>query len=356
MKKLFVLMTLSFFVLGSSVFAAHSFQTTFNYNTSAAAQFIELDEASGNLWITSGGTGNPDFCFVFSTTGVEAAFSPLTAGLSSLGVYTAFRQTSGIGIDKSVTPHIAYVVTDLNNTDTGHYISKFNTQTGAAINGLDSTSGNWLNTTGQFNRIGDVAFDAAGNLFMVAKVAATGGPTCFVLDKATGAVLNQATAIFTGGGAIKRGMGVSSDGNTVYLADESQDIVWKLTGDSSLLSGSTAISYSSATLAAYVTADNPSACEVDSNGNVYISVSGANKVDIYNAAGTLVETLAPTSPMWDGGNFLPRGVAFSSADPNTNTLWVARFQTVSQLTTPESGPVAVFTTQAAVDNWSGYSF
>lgn len=352
MKKLFVLMTLSFFVLGTSVFAAHSLQTTFNYNTTAAAQFIELDEASGNLWIASGGTGNPDFCFVFSTTGVEAAFSPLTAGLSSLGVYTAFRQTSGIGIDKSVTPHIAYVVTDYGAADNQHYISKFNTQTGVASNGLDSTSGNWS----PFNRIGDIQFDASGKLFMVAKVSPTAGPTAWVLDKTTGAVSNQATAIYSGGGAIKRGMGVSSDGNTVYLADESQDIVWKLTGDSSLLSGSTAITYSGATLAAYVTADNPSACEVDPNGNVYISVTGANKVDIYNAAGTLVETIAPTSPMWDGGNFLPRGVAFSSADPNTNTLWVARFQTITQTTTPDSGPIAVFTTLAAVDNWSGYSF
>jgi hypothetical protein len=353
MKKTLALLTISIFALGTSVFAAHSMQTTFNYNTTASAQFIELDEASGNLWVAVGGVGNPDMAFVYSTTGVEAAFSPLTAGLSSAGVYTSFRQTSGVGIDKSVTPHVAYVVTDMNNTDIGHYISKFNTQTGAAINGLDSTSGNWLNTTAQFNRIGDVAFDAAGHLFMVAKVAATGGPTCFVLDKTTGAVLNQATAIFTGGGAIKRGMGVSSDGNTVYLADESLDVVWKLTGDSSLLSGSTAISYSGATLATYVTADNPSACEVDSNGNVYVSVSGANKVDIYNAAGTLVETLAPTSPMWDGGTFTPRGVAFNSGDLNTNTLWVARFATIAEAT--GSGPIAVFTPPAAIDSWAGYS-
>lgn len=376
MKKLIAFMAIALFSM-TSAFAAHTFDTTFNFSNSTfinnsvtlsvqsgfAAQYIELDEASGNIWIACGGTGNPDAAHIFTTAGVPA-FAPVTQGLTSWGITTNLRQTSGIAIDRSVTPHMAYVVSDVGNYV--NFISKFNAVTGVAANGIDSTLGNW--TT--FARVGDIQFDNAGRLFMVQKVSPTGGATCFVLDKTTGAALNSGNAIVVGGGAIKRGMGVSGDGNTVYLADESLDIVWKATGDASSINSTSNVTYSLATFVNYAnTAANPSACEVDANGNVYISVTGVSasttgfvRIEIYNAAGTLVETIAPTVPLVDGLPLMPRGVAFSSADAINNDLYVARFTTINpfdNVVLPAqfgSGPVAKFVNKSAVSNWSDYSF
>jgi len=361
MKKLIAFMAIALFSM-TSAFAAHSFVTTFNfgsYGTSSlyAAQFIELDEASGNLWIASGGTGNPDIAHIFTTAGAPASFSPVSTGLTSWGISTNFRQTSGIAIDRSVTPHMAYVVSDIGNYV--NFISKFNAGTGVAANGIDSTLGNW--TT--FARVGDIQFDNAGRLYMVQKVSPTGGATCFVLDKNTGAALNSGNAIVVGGGGVKRGMGVSSDGNTIYLADESLDILWKATGTASSINSTSNVTYSLATFVNYGNSSaNPSACEVDANGNVYVSVTGLAasttgfvRVEIYNAAGTLVETIAPTVPMVDGAAFMPRGVAFSSADAINNDLYVARFMTINCNLT-SSGPIAKFSNLSAVSNWSDYSF
>lgn len=372
MKKLIAFMAIALFSM-TSAFAAHSFVTTFNFSGSTfisnsstlsvqsgfAAQYIELDEASGNIWIACGGTGNPDAAHIFTTAGAKASFSPITLGKTSLGADTNFRQTSGIGIDRSVTPHVAYVVSEA-GAGTGN-ISKFNAQTGAALGGIDSTSGNWL-TVG---RVGDIQFDNAGRLWVVQKV----GGKVFQLDKATGIAMNSGNPIITGLGGVTRGIGVAPDGNTIYVASESFDVIYKLTGDASSITSTSNVTYSVATLGTpFAATDNPGACEVDSNGNVYVSGGGvaagggAQKVEIYNASGTLIETIAPTMPLSDGATLTPRGVAFSSGDAVNNDLYVARFVTINPFDTTVlpaqfgSGPVAKFSNLSAVSNWSDYSF
>ena len=380
MKKVLFLMLIIALAVGTS-FAAHTLSTTLNYSnygiyTAAAGQFIELDETSGYIWVACGGTFNPDVCYVFSTTGAEASFSPISTGLSSLGVVTGFRQTSGIAIDRSTTPHIAYVVSDLNANGEGHYISKFVAGTGLALNGLDTASGIPL----EFNRYGDIQFDSAGHLFIVQKV----GTMVYALNKSNGRSLSVAagidTSIFTGGnGTVRRGLGVSQDGNTVYLANESNDHIMKLVGTSSGLNGTSQVTYTMSTFVDYntvygalSTSSNPSACDVDGAGNVYISVTGLggndttvqDRVDIYNAAGALQETITMTSIYGqnmfalDSAGFNPRGVAFSSSDLSSNTLWIARFQTIfnDYAWQSASGPVAVFKPALAVDAWKEYSF
>jgi sugar lactone lactonase YvrE len=259
-------------------------------------------------------------------------------------------QTSGIGIDRSVTPHTAYVVSDVSGV--APFISKYNAATGSVMTGLRNTFPTAL------TRIGDIQFDTTGHLFAVQKV----GAGVYALNKATGTSLNSdGSPIWSGGGGVKRGIGVSPDGNTVYVADESQAVVWKLTGTASGL-GSTIQTYSGVTFKSYtpVATGLSEACEVDGAGNVYISIGINGAVEIYKADGTFQETVGNSTTATYGADtnpFIPRGVAFSSTNMANNTLYIARFTTVMKATYPTSGPVAVFKPQpTAVENWMGYSF
>lgn len=235
-----------------------------------SAQFAAVDY-EGKLWVTSYGTPGNVGLYIFNSDGTQAPFSPITAGLDENGNTFNIANAGGVAYYDSVI----YAISDNPGA-----VLRFKASDGTPLNG-------WTVSY----RTGDIDVDNAGHVFVAHKVEAM-----FSVYNVDGTELTGSPFGVTGW-HINRGISVTLDGSKVFLADESSDVIAMYTGS---ISGTVA-DYTMG--ADFMTGlSNPSACEIDPNGRMWISNTGANEVIITEIDGTILQTISDFTS--------PRGTAF----------------------------------------------
>lgn len=253
-----------------------------------SAQFCAVDY-EGKLWITDYGTPGNVGLYVFNPDGSQASFSPITAGLDENGDAFSIANAGGVAYYDSVI----YAISDNPGA-----VLRFKASDGTPLNG-------WTVSY----RTGDVDVDTTGHVFVSHKIEAM-----FSVYDTDGTELTG-SPFGTAGWHINRGISVMSDGSKVFIADESSDVIAMYTGS---ISGTVA-DYTQGT--DFMTGlNNPSACEIDPNGRMWISNTGANEVIITELDGTILQTITDFTS--------PRGAAF---DFDNNLAYVAHFTSATNM-------------------------
>jgi uncharacterized lipoprotein YddW (UPF0748 family)/sugar lactone lactonase YvrE len=242
-----------------------------SYNT---GQFAICDQ-QGKVWITE---LRPPEIRIFNPNGGESAFSKLSTGLNSLGKEVALYSPAGIAIDRK---NIVYV-----SSDTAGKIFKFRAIDGKPLPGFEVPY-----------TPGDLDIDNAGYIYIVDKlhnhwhIYSPEGKE--VAGSPFGNISSQAMHV-------NRGIGVTQDGKTVYIADEAGGAIHKWVG--SIKSGRA--NYEKKPDLVKVQ-DATGAVDIDRQGNIYVSNYGSNCIQIFDKTEKHIADLV-------GGNpaiMHPRGVA-----------------------------------------------
>ncbi|NOX88123.1 MAG: hypothetical protein GXO77_03790, partial [Calditrichaeota bacterium] len=255
-----------------------------------SGQFAAVD-SEGKLWVTDYGTPGSPSVRVFNADTTEAAFSPVTKGLDETGTEVDIQTPGGVAVFGDTVYVISY-----GNKKVLRFLKD-----GTALNG-------WALSFSP----GDIAIDADGHVFIVHKVEAM-----FSVFDIKGNEL-KGSPFGTAGWHINRGIGVTSDGSKVFLADESSDVIALWEG-SFIGDDSTHFEKSTDFMTGL---NNPSACEIDPDGNIWISNTGNNEVLVADMSGNVLETLS--------GLNTPRGSAFDFAN---NFAYVIHFTSAHKMVT-----------------------
>ncbi|MCX7919919.1 MAG: polysaccharide deacetylase family protein [bacterium] len=289
LRPVWGLQVLLVFISTSLSFAGYTYVSNFGTNMNQA-QFIQLD-FGGQIWTCGYGDNSVHIWHPYN--GAKAFYSPIRNGKSSTGTTVAMYNPSGIAID---TNGIIYVTCD-GGTTTKQNVFKYRAIDGTMLNGFEPSF-----------RLGDIDIDTSNHVFIVEKVNLTA--VRFYVMTTSGQNLTGSPITINTTGNLHPGIGVTRDGKTVYIADVTNQKVWKFTGT---ITGTTASYSLSGSLSGSWTA--PYACEVDNFGNVYVSDSGANRVVIFNSAGVAIDTI------FGSGLTAPTGVGFH---PNIQTVYIAQ--------------------------------
>lgn len=245
-------------------------------NTYNIGQFAVCDR-QGKIWMTE---LNPPKIRCFSPDGTEAAISKISTGLNALGEKVAIYSPAGIAIDRH---NIVYV-----SSDTAGKIFKFRANDGKPLPGFAVPY-----------TPGDLAIDHAGNIYVIDKLherwhiytpqgkEINGSPF--------GNVSSQAMHV-------NRGIAVTKDGKTVYIADEAAGAIHKWGGE--IKSGMAKFEQKPDLCKVQ---EASGAVDIDQQGNIYVSNYGANCIQIFDKTEKHIADLV-------GGNpaiMHPRGVAFT---------------------------------------------
>ncbi|MFB3895999.1 MAG: polysaccharide deacetylase family protein [bacterium] len=293
MRRIFQtqLIILSFLLISlcSLTFGAYTYNSTFGSDMNQA-EYIQLD-FGGQIWTC--GYGDSSVHIWHPYDGSKAFYSPIRNGKSSAGSTTAIYTPSGIAID---TSGIIYVTCDSGAT-TKQHIFKYRAIDGVMLNGFEPSF-----------RVGDIDIDTSNHLYIVEKVN-TSAIRFYVMNTSGQNLVNSPITINSTGN-LHPGIGVTKDGKTVYIADATNQKIWKFTGT---ISGTTA----NFSLSGYLSGSwtTPYACEVDGFGNVYVSDSGANRVVVFNSSGVAIDTI------FGSGLTAPAGVGFH---PNLQTIYITQ--------------------------------
>ena len=277
-------------VLCSPVLAAFTYRNALG-GIGNGFQFVTFDKGC-QAWVCDYSNNR---IRVFHPNGYEATFSPISIGKTSAGVAATLYNPSGVSMD---TAGIIYVTCD--NNGTGGQVFKFQSWDGIALNGFDVAF-----------RPGDLDIDNSNNVFIVEKVAATGYLARFHVTDTTGTELTNSPVGIAGTSSVSRGVSVTRNSDTLYIANEASGRILKFVGS---VTGSS-VSYST-TIDFATGLGFPNSADVDNSGRVYVCTTTDNSVRIYDADGSLRETLS--------GNGLtkPRGVGLF---PNNQVLYIAQF-------------------------------
>jgi len=318
MRKYLVFLCILGLGLISPVFSQFSRLGNFG-NAMNGGQFVTLDEGYQS-WVCA---YDENSVRVFHPqSGAEAPFSPIRRGKDATGTYVNMYQPSGAACG---TNGIVYVVCD---NATQRHVFKFDSASGQALNGF----------TLPF-RAGDIDVDDQGRLYITEKVSTT-DRVKFHIYTAAGTEYPGSPVSLSSPSTrtyITRGIGVRKDGSAVYLANETENLVWKFTGG---FSNGTAQFTQSTVLSSDT--GSPSACEVDLKGNVYVSYTGGNQIKIFDASNQLTQTLNTQAP---------RGTAFH---PNSQALYTASFlaqTTLSKWQTPQDEKLCVIGYHNVTASW-----
>lgn len=277
---LILIVLMAFIALPNNLLFADWMVTDTFGPTGESGQFCAVD-SEGKLWITDYGSAG---VYVFNSDGTQASFSPIVNGKDNSGNDITIQSPGGVAYFDGVVYIVNY---------SGNYIQRFKETDGTALNGWQTALGS----------PGDIDIDDAGNVFVIKKVAAQFAVYDTLGNELTGSPFG------TEGWHINRGISVTDDGSKVLLADESDDLVAVWEG--SVTDGTA--SYTAGTdLMTGLT--NPSACELDPDGNVWISNSGGNEVIISSLDGTVSQTITGVST--------PRGAGFDFAN---STAYITHF-------------------------------
>jgi hypothetical protein len=265
------LLLLTLIILGvAQVFAGTESSNWTHYQDfgplNESGQYAATD-GEGKLWITDYGTPGLDQVVVFAAGDTnQVSFSPITQGMLADSTMGVLDQCGGVAYHDGIVYVISYA--------TNRYVFRYDAATGDALPG-------WPLAFAP----GDIDIDDNGNVFIGYKVAAQFAVFDLDGNELSGSPLGAA------GWHINRGIGVSPDGKKVYLADESSDIValWEGGVANGVASFTQSAPYMEGLL-------NPSACEVDKWGTVYVSDTGNNRVLVTRDGVVLQELTDVVSP------------------------------------------------------------
>ena len=278
--------------LVSHGYSAYSYVGSYGTANMNGNQFVVVDKGC-QVWVCS---YDQNSIRVYHPNGNEAPFSPITTGKNSSGTVIKMYQPSGIAID---TAGIIYVSCDNGSTKN---IFKYQSWDSTMINGFEPSF-----------RPGDIDIDTSNNVYIVEKVSTTARVQFYVMNTA-GTVLPGApisVSASSTGTYVNRGIGINKNGTEVYLAGGTENKIWKFTGS---VSRGTASFSPAADLVTGVS--GASACEVNRQNQVYVSVTNDSAVRVYSNTGTLIQTLSGS------GLVNPRGVGFY---PGGDVIFIAQF-------------------------------
>ncbi|WP_456408946.1 choice-of-anchor J domain-containing protein [Caldithrix abyssi] len=287
--RVFVTIFASLLLLSTMVMAEWRVDVAFG-PTGESGQFAAVD-SDGKLWVTDYGTPGTASVRVFNADTTEAAFSPITSGLDETGASVSILYPGGVAVFGDTIYVISY---------SNQLVMRF-LKDGTALTG-------WKLSFSP----GDLDIDANGHVFIAHKVEAM-----FSVFDINGNELKGSPFGVTGW-HINRGIGVTADGSKVFLADESSDVIayWKgsFVGTDSC--------YFEKQPDFMTGLSDPSACEIDPDGNIWISNTGNNEVLVADTSGNVLQTIS--------GLEAPRGAAFDWAN---NTAYVIHFTSAVKMVT-----------------------
>ncbi len=306
--RAFVTFLTTLLLLSSFAFAQWRVDAVFGPK-GESAQFAAVD-SEGKLWVTDYGTPGSPGVRVFNTDTTEATFSPITQGLDETGATVDIQHPGGVAAYGDTVYVISY---------DNKLVMRFLTD-GTALTGwkLDFSPG-------------DIAIDDSGRVFIVHKVEAMFSVFDIKGNEFKGSPFGWA------GWHINRGIGVTADGKNVYLADESSDVIafWK---GSFIGADSCYFDKQSDFMSGL---NNPSACEVDPNGRIWISNTGSNEVIVAELTGDIQQTISnltsPRGAAFDFKNQAAYVVHFSSAAKMVTKLVDIPILTIAQIQTTADG-------------------
>ncbi|MFB3897179.1 MAG: family 10 glycosylhydrolase [bacterium] len=247
-------------------------------NTYNIGQFAVCDQ-QGKVWMTE---LRPPQVRIFNPDATEAAISKISTGLNAVGEKVAIYSPAGIAIDRH---NIVYIA-----CDTAGKIFKFRAKDGKPLPGFAVPY-----------TPGDLAIDAAGYIYVIDKlherwhIYSPQGKE--VNGSPFGNVSSQAMHI-------NRGIAVTKDRKTVYIADEAAGAIHKWVGG--IKSG---VANFEQKPDLCLVQDASGAVDIDLQGNIYVSNYGANCIQIYDKTEKHIADLVGGNPTIRH----PRGVAFTKA-------------------------------------------
>lgn len=253
-------------------------------------QFPACDKG-GQVWVTC---YDENTIRAFHPNGNLTPFTPIGTGKNASGTSVALSGLSGLAVD---TAGIVYVAAD--NGSTG-YIYKYQSWDGVALNGFPVSF-----------RPGDIDIDTANRVYITEKVQTTARARFYIFNDAGTQFVGSPFAMAGSGSHIDRGIGVTKDGSKVYIVTETDSTLIRFTGS---FSGNIANFPDSSEMVTGLA--SPGAVDVDADGTIYLSCMGDSTLRIYNANGTLRETLSGS------GLAKPKGVAFY---PSKQALFIAPY-------------------------------
>jgi uncharacterized lipoprotein YddW (UPF0748 family)/sugar lactone lactonase YvrE len=239
-------------------------------------QFAVCDR-EGKIWLTE---LRPPAIRIFKPNGSEVTFSKISTGLLASGKEINIYNPSGIAIDRK---GIIYV-----SCDTAGKIFKYRAKDGKPVPGFEVPY-----------TPGDLDIDNAGYIYLVDKlhnrwhIYQPNGKE--VAGSPFGDITSRAMHV-------NRGIGVTKDGKTVYIADEAGNAIQKWVG--SIKSGKAKYERKSDLVKVQ---DATGAVDIDRQGNIYVSNYGLNCIQVFDKNEKHIADLV-------GGNpaiMHPRGVAFT---------------------------------------------
>ncbi|MFH0794625.1 MAG: family 10 glycosylhydrolase [bacterium] len=253
-------------------------------------QFAAVDK-TGRVWVCSWLDGK---VAVFNADGSPASFSPITQGTDQEGKPVNIHNPAGVAIDHE--RGIAYVV----NGGGNNVLLRFETETGRPRLGVG------LSFMG-----GDVAVDDAGNLYIVELIRRRWhklSPDGMEIGARVFSPFDSGDARFNNPN-LNRGIAVTPDGATVYVASEGSGSV-----DVYTRSAEKATDYSFVVKPLVAIGDRAGAVDIGPDGRIYVS-DGASWVKVLSPDGKrLTDLLLPQDVPGE-----PRGVAFT---PDARTFYV----------------------------------
>jgi uncharacterized protein (TIGR03437 family) len=268
---------------------------------------------------------------------------------------------SGLAVDASGSVYISDTANQRVRKLSGGTIST------VAGNGTSGYGGDGSSaTSAQLNSPAGIAVDNAGNLYIadfsnqvVRKVSAGGTISTLAgngLAGYSGDGGPAAQAQLNG----PSGVAVDSSGN-VFVADSGNHVVRKITpgGTITTFAGNGAAATSGdGGPAASASLALPTAVAVDSQGDLFITDSSANRVRLVNAGGVITTIAGAGTPGYGGDNgpalsALFNGLIAVSLDPSGNLYLADRVNNVIRLLQPVSGTPAVGAATNAASGLSG---
>lgn len=240
-------------------------------------QYAALDK-EGQIWVCEVGKND---LRVFLQDGTESSISRISTGLDESKKLVPIKNPSGLAADKNGMIYATF------GKDSNGYITQY-----------DPTNGNPMWGMSVKYSPGDIAIDRNGNLFVIEKLQGR----WHLYDQLGKEYENSPFCYDTESSLINRGIAVTENGRTVYIASDSVGEVIKFTGTISRnkapfqpVKSLTHISGASG------------AVNIDNDGNIYVSDYGANCIQVFNRNEKHIADLVGGTPELE----YPCGVAIS---------------------------------------------
>lgn len=319
-------------------------------------------DAAGNVYLSDAESRvvrriNGTSVFTFAGTGAKGS-----SGDGGLATSASFNNPTGLALDSSGNLYIA----DTNNNRIRKIIgSTIMTIAGNGVAGFAGDGG--AATSASLNHPTAIAIDGAGNIF----IADTGNNRIRkIVGTTISTVAGSGVAGFSGDNAaatsaslnLPSGVAVSSDGNTLYIADTGNNRVRKVVaGTITTVAGNGTAGFGGdGSTADQASLNAPKGLALDANGNLLITDSDNERIRRVKISDNKISTIAGTGTAGntgDGSSAInatldtPTALAFHSA---TGNLYVAdsgnlRFRKLTPTASNNTAPVIAAIPAASVN-------